>query len=99
MNLNDYLMIGRNGKKFHQSKRIECKDGFSLSVQANKGCYCYPRDGEGPWDQVEVGFPSAKPEFIMDYAEDADRPTETVYGYVPISLVEKLIEHHGGMKL
>jgi hypothetical protein len=46
---------------------------------------------------VEVGFPSAVPELILSHAEDADRPTETVYGYVPINLVEELIDLHGGI--
>ncbi len=106
MNLNEYLMSFRNvddpevhnDKKFPLSKRITCEDGFSLSVQANHGAYCSPRTNIATWDKVEVGYPSAKPEFIMGYAEDEDKPTETVYGYVPIKLVEDLIELHGGMK-
>lgn len=77
--------------------RISCTDGFSLSVQAGRGLYCAPRTDRGPWHQVEVGFPSAVPELIMEHAEDPTRPTETVYGYVPIHLVEALIELHGGM--
>lgn len=34
----------------------------------------------------------------MQYAEDEDRPTATVYGYVPVSVVEALIDKHGGIK-
>jgi hypothetical protein len=34
----------------------------------------------------------------MEYAEDPDNPTNTVYGFVPIELVEQLIENHGGIK-
>jgi hypothetical protein len=34
----------------------------------------------------------------MEYAESAEYPTETVYGYVPVELVEKLIEFHGGIR-
>lgn len=105
--LNEYLMSQRdindekvyNNHSFPLAKRITCNDGFSLSVQATHGAYCSPRQNIGPWYSVEVGFPSDAPEFIMDYAESPDRPTETVYGYVPIELVEKLINHHGGMKL
>lgn len=82
--------------RFPLSKRIKCLDGFSLSVQATEGAYCQPRDNFGPWSSVEVGFPSAKPELIMSYAEQAEIPTETVYGYVPIELVEELIALHGG---
>ena len=80
------------------SKRIICKDGFSLSVQATRGAYCSPRTNVGPWHAVEVGYPSSIPEFIMEFAENKEDPTDTVYGYVPIELVEKLIEFHGGQQ-
>ena len=68
----------------------------SSHVQATKGAYCAPRENQGPWHEVEVGFPSSEPEFIMQFAEQAEKPTETVYGYVPVELVEKLVDHHGG---
>ena len=106
MNLNKYLTSQRkkNGRgltddsSYPTAKRITCTDGFSLSVQATKGAYCAPRQNIGPWEEVEVGFPSGTPELIMSYAEEADRPTATVYCYVPIQLVEQLIELHGGMR-
>lgn len=104
-NLNNYLMKNRNvddpnvygDVKYPIVPRITCKDGFSLSVQANHGAYCCPRSNIGEWTSVEVGFPSAPPELIMGYAESEDSPTDTVYGYVPIRLVEELIEMHGGV--
>ena len=34
----------------------------------------------------------------MPYAEDRERPTDTVYGYVPVEIVERVIEKHGGIK-
>ena len=105
MNLNEYLSSQRDendpkvyeNETFPLAKRIECVDGFSLSVQATHGSYCLPRTNIGPWYSVEVGFPSASPDSIMQYAEQPEKPTDTVYGYVPIELVEKLIEEHGGM--
>ena len=78
--------------------RIICKDGFSLSVQASEFTYCSPRDNEGPWTRVEVGFPSQKDDLLMEYAEDASIPTGTVYGYVPIEVVAEVIERHGGFE-
>ena len=103
-NLNEYLNrfrtadgLGLDGSHFPLAKRITCSDGFSLSVQATHGAYCQPRKNIGPWYEVEVGFPSAKPELIMHRAEDPSRPTETVYGYVDIELVEQLIDLHGGI--
>ena len=106
MNINEYLMSQRDmtdtaivaDVKLPLAKRIECVDGFSISVQASWGAYCSPRTNIGPWSSVECGFPSQEPTKIMDYAEEPQNPTETVYGYVPIELVEELIESHGGMK-
>ena len=70
-----------------------------MSVQANSGSYCTPRNGgTGPWSQVEVGYPSSKEELLMPYAEDAYDPTGTVYGYVPIGVVDEVIATHGGIK-
>lgn len=106
MDLNEYLMSQRDENdpkvrddySFPLAKRIECEDGFSISVQASHGSYCSPRTNIGPWYQVECGFPSDIPTEIMHYAEQPEEPTETVYGYVPIELVEELIAAHGGMK-
>ncbi len=50
-----------------------------------------------PYESVELGFPSEADELIYEYAED-DNYTSTVYGCVPVKIVEKLIEKHGGYK-
>lgn len=75
-------------------------DGFGISIQASSGHYCKPRiDSNGKrisYTHVELGFPSEEDELINDYAED-DNYTETVYGYVPVEVVDKLIEKHGGI--
>lgn len=90
---------------------VICADGFALSVIAGDGAYCSPRpslfgnlgdvpaDYAGPYTACEVGFPSAKPEPWSEwsqYVEDPDAPTETVYAYVPIDLIRRTIEAHGG---
>lgn len=78
--------------------RVKCKDGFEISIQASFSHYCNPRKTfAGPYDEVELGFPSGDDSLIEDYAENEDEPTDTVYGYVPIDIVEKLIEKHGGI--
>lgn len=76
--------------------KIKCTDGFEMSVQASAFHYCLPRDSAGPWVQVEIGYPTQKVEAFMPFAEDADRPTETVYGYVPLDVVVETIVEHGG---
>jgi hypothetical protein len=34
---------------------------------------------------------------LMDYAEDPTEPEDTVYGWVPLELVRKIIYVRGGM--
>ncbi len=77
--------------------RVICKDGFSISVQAGWYMYSSPRKRSDDYDEVELGFPSQEDKIIMPYAEDREKPTETVYPYTPIKIVEKLIEKHGGI--
>ena len=76
---------------------IKCADGFSMSVQASRGSYCSPRDDSGPYDSVEVGFPSSFDVYLHQYAENPDTPTDTVYGWVPADTVMMCIDAHGGM--
>jgi hypothetical protein len=81
----------------NQYKRVVCADGLEMSVQANHGAYCSPRDDVGPYEAVEVGFPSYPVMELMDYAEDPTEPEDTVYGWVPLELVRKIIYVRGGM--
>ena len=76
---------------------IECRDGFSMSVQAGNGHYCSPRDDVGPYTHVEVGFPSSYDYYLHEYAEYPDKPTDTVYGWVPADTIQLCIDAHGGM--
>lgn len=76
---------------------LVCADGFSMSVQASFGHYCTPRDNDGPWTEAEVGFPSSAEELLIPYAEDEEDPTETVYAYVPVSVIREVIRKHGGL--
>lgn len=81
-----------------QMPRLYLADGASLSVQAGRHSYCSPRDNHGPYQTVEVGFPShVPPETWKEYAEDWDSPTNTVYGYIPLVLVMLFIGAHGGI--
>lgn len=68
-----------------------------MSVQGNKSAYCAPRDDDGPYRQVEVGFPSESDDLLLPYAENKTEPTRTVYGWVPKSVVLNVIAKHGGM--
>ena len=75
-----------------------CADGFSMSVQANSTSYCSPRrDHANPYTSVEVGFPSKEEPLLLEWAEEPDKPTATVYAWVPVQVVTNVIAKHGGM--
>lgn len=78
--------------------RIICKDGFSMSVQAGESIYSKPRKNleSGEYTHIEIGYPSKEEELLRHYAEDPRELAKTVYPYVPIEVVEKVIEKHGG---
>ena len=80
------------------NKNVVCKDGFTMSVQAGETQYCHPREtGADKYTEVEIGFPNRPEDLLLEFAEDGDRPTETVYPYVPAPLVTLVIAKHGGM--
>ena len=101
MNLQDHLKSGKeygfDGRLRRPCSKIVCADGFRVSVQASLSHYCTPRDDRGPYTEVELGYPSEPVEAWLEYAEDPESATTTVYPYVPIELVEQVLEQHGGV--
>ena len=83
--------------------QIECRDGFKISVQARVGAYCTPREDNPstPYTHVECGYPNRTPKTVelLEYAEmcGTDDYKETVYGYVPIEIVQAELDAHGGI--
>ena len=89
---------------FSHNPRITCTDGFSISVQGSSFSYAIPREDNPPngYTHVECGFPSSKPttKALLEYAEcfgDSDDYTDTVYGYVPVEVVQAELDAHGGI--
>jgi len=81
-----------------RNRQVVCADGFTMSVQAHAGAYCIPKMTDAPvYREVEVGFPSRREEFLMPYAEEPDKPTQTVYGWVPVQVVTNVLAKHGGI--
>lgn len=77
--------------------KVVCADGFTMSVQASATHYCDPRSNHGPYDEVEVGFPSDSDPLLMPYIERINEDaTQSVFPYVPLSVVESVIHNHGG---
>ena len=88
---------------FSHNPRITCKDGFNISVQGSSFNYATPREDNPPngYTHVECGYPSSKPttEALLEYAEcfGDHGYTDTVYGYVPVEVVQAELDAHGGI--
>ena len=88
-------LLHRKEKGSMSIETIVCPDGFKVSVQASRFHYCTPReDNPDVWDEVELGFPS---EFVPEWEEYAECNdyTNTVYPYVPVSVVVAVLVQHG----
>ena len=86
---------------------IVCADGFSMSVQVGYSLYSTPKKVAKRYSAVEIGFPSEPEELIKEWAEflpfseEDEEPdyTDTVYPYVPVKVVDKVLKKHGGIDL
>ena len=105
--INEYLQKHKTLKRFPSydlvirelAPQIECNDGFKMSVQVSHTHYCRPRINDAPlYFSAEIGYPSEVEPLILEYAEDKDAPTATVYGEVPVEVINRVIEKHGGIK-
>ena len=76
---------------------VVCKDGFKMSVQAGQTLYSTPKDVADSYEDAEVGYPSTEESLLTSYAEDGEALCDTVYGYVPCSIIDEVIEKHGGI--
>ena len=84
--------------------KIVCSDGFEMSVQVGYSLYSTPKKVAKRYSAVEIGFPSEPEELIKEYAEslydeDTTDYTDTVYPYVPVKIVDKVLKKHGGINL
>ena len=103
MKINDIKQKYRKVKKLvpgmtsSHTPYVVCKDGFEMSVQAGQSLYSEPRDVVDSYVEAEVGFPSTEESLLTSYAEDEENLCGTVYGYVPCSIIDEVIEKHGGI--
>ena len=83
--------------------KIVCSDGFEMSVQVGSSLYSTPKKVAKRYSAVEIGFPSEHEQLIEEYAEGSfdETPdyTDTVYPYVPVKIVDKVLKKHGGIDL
>ena len=97
---NKYIAENRTGRSgVPMTRKIICADGLEFSMQASRFHCCIPRNDEGPYQCVEIGYPSQViPEF-MEYIVDPDaNPLTTVYACVPVRVVEQVVDNPGGLK-
>jgi hypothetical protein len=99
MKLNEFTRATYKTDMFYTRPRIHCNDGFNFSVQGGDGHYCSPRKNEKEFMAMEIGFPSEVEELILEFAEDRDNPTDTVYGYVDTDIIQQVIDKHGGINV
>jgi hypothetical protein len=88
--------------------RVEFNNGGKVSIQASRSHYSKPRNDEGPYTHVEIGFPTREtriPKLLIRFEETSQHgqgedfnPYDSVYPYVPASVVNKLIQMNGGVK-
>jgi hypothetical protein len=82
------------GVAFRVIPKLVCVNGFEVSVQASEFHYCKPRSNQGPYLSFEVGYPSLLDELLNPY-DDGDG---AIFPQVPASVVNVLINKHGGLK-
>ena len=103
MKINEFIQKYRKIEKLipgmtrTYNPNVVCKDGFVMSVQAGQSLYSEPRDVVDSYEEAEVGFPSEEESLLTTYAEDGENLCDTVYGYVPCSIIDEVIEKHGGI--
>ena len=82
--------------------QIVCVDGFKMSVQVGFSLYSTPKKVAKRYSAVEIGFPSEHEPLIEEFAERVEDEidyTDTVYPYVPVKIVDKVLKKHGGIDI
>ena len=103
MTINEFIQKYRKvtklvpGMTSSHTPHVVCKDGFEMSVQAGQSLYSEPRDVADHYEEAEVGFPTTEESLLTSYAENEDHLCGTVYGYVPCTIIDEVIEKHGGI--
>ena len=81
---------------------IVCTDGFEMSVQVGYSLYSTPKKVAKRYSEVEIGYPSEHEPLLDEYVEsiyeDPDF-TDSVYPYVPVKVVDKVLKKHGGIDI
>lgn len=95
MNGLDRMYFGEGDIKM---PRVECADGWNVSIQAGAFAYSIPREpGAEEYKAFELGYPSDWEPLLEEYAEDPSNFTETIFPFTPTEVVEEILRKHGGI--
>ena len=83
---------------------IVCVDGFTMSVQVGYSLYSKPKKVAKRYSEVEIGYPSEHESLLEKYVETVFEVgfvdyTDSIYPYVPVKVVDKILKKHGGIDL
>ena len=83
---------------------IVCVDGFTMSVQVGYSLYSKPKKVAKRYSEVEIGYPSEREPLLEKYVETVFEAefidyTDSIYPYVPVKLVDKVLKRHGGIDI
>ena len=83
---------------------IVCTDGFRMSVQVGYSLYSKPKKVAKRYSEVEIGYPSEHEPLLEKYVETIFETefidyTDSIYPYVPVKVVDKILKKHGGIDL
>jgi len=81
---------------------IVCVDGFTMSVQVGDSLYSKPKKVAKRYSEVEIGYPSEHEPLLEKYVESFYKEPDyidSIYPYVPVKVVDKVLKKHGGIDL
>ena len=81
---------------------IVCQDGFTMSVQVGYSLYSEPKKVAKRYSKVEIGYPSERESLLEEYVESfyvTPDFTDSIYPYVPVKIVDKVLKKHGGIDM
>jgi hypothetical protein len=94
---NTYLIV--SPKDRGDRRRFVCGNGLSFLLRAGKYLFSKPQSETGPWESVEVAYTSRPVPELFPYEQIPRQRNsrESVYQYVPVEVVDDIIEKNGGI--
>lgn len=104
INIRDFMALTYTADDKDARPRVICRDGFSFGVETGEGSYTEPAVQiykYMDYRSIEITKPSVEDETLEGFAEEylhlSGPITECEIPYVPVELIEEMIEKHGGI--